>query len=170
MQTATRVARLATGYGERCLSPPHTVDCSLVDGALRAQRERCVKDERDCRVPHKLVTTYDYSRQGVWRVREREERLAAAGRKAARIARAGARGGARAAAGEAAAVAGVVGATGRDPVGSRKMSKTVAMVSYAELKSSGVPVRVLKEADISPDCEEVSIVEVCVSILAGCFK
>ena len=113
MQTATRVARLATGYGERCPSPPHTVDCSLVDGALRAQRERCVNDERDCRVPHKLVTTYDYSRQGVWRVREREERLAAAGRKAARIARAGARGGARAAAGEAAAVAGVVGATGR---------------------------------------------------------
>ena len=51
----------------------------------------------------------------------------------------------------------------------RKMSKTVAMVSYAELKSSGVPVRVLKEADISSDCDEVSIVEVCGSFHACLF-
>ena len=52
----------------------------------------------------------------------------------------------------------------------RNMSKTPAMTSYTGLKNKGVPVRVLKNADISSDCDEVSIVEVCTPILAGCLQ
>ena len=52
----------------------------------------------------------------------------------------------------------------------KNMSKTPAMTSYTGLKNKGVPVRVLKNADISSDCDEVSIVEVCTPILAGCLQ
>ena len=114
-----RLVRLATGY-ERCPDRPHTVDCSLVDAAP-GQAERCVTDEADCRRPHRLVTTYDYSRPGKWKPTDRQRDLqrkqqAAEGAVAqgGKLLKVGAKAGARAVVAEAAGatsavVSGVVG-------------------------------------------------------------
>ena len=129
-RAAKKTARRATGYAERCPDEPHTIDCSLDDEALAEQRERCVTRAADCRRPHRLVTTYDYSRPGQWQAAERDARLARRRQQAgdaaaasAKLLKVGVKAGARAAVSEAKGAVGAVATAVR--AGARLTDKSV---------------------------------------------